>query len=325
MTVDDPLSRLSNEYPVELSAPDIRRYAAGTGGIPYVHTFHADQPGPHVAVTALVHGNELCGAIALDQMLRDGVRPVRGTLSFAFANIAAYERFDPDKPTASRWVDEDFNRVWSSETLDGPRRSVELERAREMRGFVDGIDLLLDLHSMQERNVPLMLAGAERKGRDLARAVGTPELVVSDAGHAAGRRLRDYDGFADPGSEKNALLIECGQHWEAAAAQVALDATARFLRVTGAVAGDALAHHLMPDPPTQRMIEVTERVTIESDAFAFARPFKGLEVLPDAGTLIGHDGDRAVVTPHDDCVLVMPSRRLWRGQTAVRLGRYVSD
>lgn len=325
MTVDDPLSSLSNEYPVELSAPDIRRYAAGTDGIPYVHTFRAAEPGPHVAVTALVHGNELCGAIALDQLMREMVRPVRGTLSFAFGNLAAYERFDPDKPTASRWVEEDFNRVWSPATLDGPRQSVELDRAREMRGFVDTIDLLLDLHSMQERNVPLMLAGPERKGRDLARAVGTPELVVSDAGHAAGRRLRDYEGFADPASDKNALLIECGQHWEAPAALVALDATARFLRVTGAVAGDALAHHLRPDPPTQRMIEVTERVTIESEKFAFARPFKGLEVLPEAGTLIGHDGERAVVTPHDDCVLVMPSRRLWRGQTAVRLGRYVSD
>ncbi len=34
------------------------------------------------------------------------------------------------------------------------------------------------------------------------------------------------------------------------------------------------------------------------------------------------DGGRAVVTPYDDCVLVMPSPHLMRGQTAVRLGRY---
>jgi hypothetical protein len=30
-----------------------------------------------------------------------------------------------------------------------------------------------------------------------------------------------------------------------------------------------------------------------------------------------------VRTPYDDCVLIMPSRRSGRGQTAVRLGRYV--
>lgn len=325
MTVDSPLSRLTNDYPVELEAPDISRYATGTGDIPYVHTFRAAAPGPHVALTALVHGNELCGAIALDRLLREGVRPVRGTLSFAFVNTEAYARYDPAQPTASRWVDEDGNRVWSPEALDGPRDSVELRRARELRGFVDTIDLLLDIHSMQERNLPLMLAGPAVKGRRLARALGAPALIVADAGHAAGRRLRDYGGFADPASDRNALLMESGQHWEAAAAAVALDTAARFLHVTGAVAPDALAHHLMPDPAGQRVIEVTDRVTIESEAFTFARPFRGLEVLPDAGTLIGHDGERPVASPHDDCVLVMPSRRLWRGQTAVRLGRYIED
>ena len=323
MTVDNPLTRLTNEYPVELSAPDISAFAAGTDGIPFVHTFRAAEPGPHVAVTALVHGNELCGAIALDRLLAEGVRPVRGTLSFAFVNVEAYSRYDPAQPTATRWVDEDGNRVWSAEALDGPRVSIELTRARELRGFVDSIDLLLDIHSMQERNLPLMLAGPTEKGRRLARALGAPSLVVSDAGHAAGRRLRDYDDFSDPASERNALLVECGQHWESAAADVALDTAARFLRVTGAVGPDALAHHLLPSPETQRFIEVTDRVTIESESFTFARPFRGLEVLPEAGTLLGHDGDRAVVTPHDDCVLVMPSRRLWRGQTAVRLGRYI--
>ena len=40
-------------------------------------------------------------------------------------------------------------------------------------------------------------------------------------------------------------------------------------------------------------------------------------------TLIGRDNGHEVRTPYDDCVLIMPSRRLARGQTAVRLGRYV--
>ena len=48
-----------------------------------------------------------------------------------------------------------------------------------------------------------------------------------------------------------------------------------------------------------------------------------LEVIPEAGTVIARDGKRAVTTPYDDCVLVMPSLRLKPGQTAVRLGREV--
>ena len=43
-----------------------------------------------------------------------------------------------------------------------------------------------------------------------------------------------------------------------------------------------------------------------------------VEHLP-AGTLIGHDGDEPVLAPHEQTVLIMPSRRLWLGKTAVRL------
>ena len=48
---------------------------------------------------------------------------------------------------------------------------------------------------------------------------------------------------------------------------------------------------------------------------------RGLEKIPRKGTLIAEDGDRPILTPYDDCILVMPSRRLTPGQTAVRLGR----
>jgi hypothetical protein len=41
------------------------------------------------------------------------------------------------------------------------------------------------------------------------------------------------------------------------------------------------------------------------------------------GTLIARDGEREIRTPHDGCVLIMPTRRPRKGETAVRLGRYV--
>ncbi|MEM7694667.1 MAG: succinylglutamate desuccinylase/aspartoacylase family protein [Pseudomonadota bacterium] len=317
----DRLATLANEYEVALTPPDITPYAAGTDGTPYVHTFRADASGPHVAITAVVHGNEPCGAIALDTFLREGVRPARGKLSFAFINIAAYEAFDAQNPNASRWVDEDFNRLWSRETLEGERQSIELTRARELRPFMGTVDLLLDIHSMQHTTAPLMMAGPADKGVALAKAVGIPEVIVVDGGHKAGPRLRDYAGFIDAASDKNALLVECGQHWERDAAKVALASAVRFLRATGAVADDFYGDECRV-APAQRVLRITEPVTIETDAFRFAEPFKGLEVIPNAGTVIAHDGPREVTTPYDDCVLIMPSKRLWPGQTAVRLGRF---
>ena len=310
-------------YPIELDALDISRYRRGNTGIDYATTFESDAPGPHVMLSALVHGNELCGAHALDYLLREGVRPERGRLTLAFMNVAAYARFDPANPAASRYVDEDFNRLWSAEVLDGPRDSVELRRAREVRPLVDAADLLLDVHSMQHATAPLMLAGPLDKGRRLAAGVAAPVHVVCDAGHAAGKRMRDYAAFGDPGSDRNALLVECGQHWARATERVAVEVALRFLGCTGAVARDWIEARLpRTAPPPQRVIEVTGPVTIETDRFRFAKDYRGMEVIPEQGAVIGWDGERAVRTPYPDCVLIMPSRSPRRGESAVRFGRY---
>ena len=117
---------IPNDYPVELTTPDIEPYAAGNTGIPYIWRFESGRPGPNVMVSAIVHGNEPCGAIALDKLLREEVRPVAGSLTLAFMNVAAYHAFDPADPNATRWLDEDFNRVWGLDVLEGDRNSREL-------------------------------------------------------------------------------------------------------------------------------------------------------------------------------------------------------
>src|SRR5205823_9807026 len=186
-------------------------------------------------------------------------RPRRGRLTLAFNNVAAYREFDPRYPIASRYVDEDFNRLWHPATLDGPRQSTELARARALRPVVDSADLLLDLHSMQYATAPLMLAGLLERSRELARRVGIPELIMCDAGHAAGPRMRDYGGFGDPSSAKTALLIEAGQHWERRAAEVATDVMLRFLIALGTVTREDAAVLAGPDfdaHPSQRVIQV---------------------------------------------------------------------
>lgn len=308
---------------VELTPPDIAPYRKGNTGIDYVTRFKAREPGPHVMVNALIHGNELCGAIALDFLFKHDIRPTRGTLTLSFANVAAYQSFDAQNPTASRFVEEDMNRVWSPDKLGGPGDSLELRRARELRPAVEEVDYLLDIHSMQRLSAPLTLAGMTRKGRKLGRAIGVPAYVVSDEGHAAGVRLRDYGAFSDESSPKTAALVECGQHWLKGTADVAVETSLRFLSCLDVVERDAIAPHLKAAPPPQTFIEVTHAVTIAREPFVFTGEFQGLEVIEKAGTTIAHDGGQEVRTPYDRCVLVMPSQRLSRGLTAVRLGRFV--
>lgn len=309
---------------IEVEFPSLERWRSGNTGIPHVWRFEAGKPGPRVTIQALTHGNEVCGAISNDWLLQQAVRPVRGTLTITFANVAAYERFSAADPFSSRCVDEDFNRLWSPEVLDGPRQSRDLARARELRPVYDDTDYLLDLHSMTDPCPPLALAGRQRKGLELALAVGLPRHVIIDAGHAAGKRLRDYGDFDDPVSERNALLIECGQHWERAAPDVARQCTLRFLRHFGMLDQAFLEAHLdAQPPPPQLAVEVTDVITITSDQFRFVPAVEGLAVIPARGTLLAQDGDVAVTTPYDNAVLIMPTRNPKRGETAVRIGRFV--
>src|SRR3546814_3259111 len=84
-------------------------------------------------LTALSHGNGLCGAWALKTLLASGLRPRQGSLTLAFCNLAAFDRFDSANYLPARFVDEDMNRVWSDDKLADPatqerRRAAALDR-----------------------------------------------------------------------------------------------------------------------------------------------------------------------------------------------------
>lgn len=313
------------EHPplVEQSPPDIGPYRHGNTGVDYVTTLVADRPGPNVVINALMHGNELSGAIAVDTLFRLGIRPLRGSLTLAFANVEAHQRFDPARPYASRFIDEDMNRIWAPRVLDSSRTSVELRRARALRPIYEQADLLLDLHSMTNDTAPLTLCGQTVRGQRLAAALGHPGWIVADAGHDSGRRLLDHERFSAPDGTATALLVECGEHWRTETAATALEVSLRFLLALGMIDPELAAPYVPERTAAHRLVEVTEAVTVHHDDFAFIAPLAGLEIIPRAGTVIARDGGRAVVTPYDDCVLIMPAKRVKPGNTAVRLGRII--
>lgn len=315
VTLDDALAALATGHPgpglpVRIAAPDIRPWIEGNVARG-VWSFAADLPGPHVVVMALNHGNEIAGAIVLERWLRAALRPNAGRLTLIFANLDAYARFTPDDPTASRFLEQDFNRIWDRELLDGPGRSSELRRARVLRPILEDADVVLDLHSMLWPSEPLLLV-AERAGEALALGLGAPPLVVSDPGHEAGRRLIDH--LAQQG--KRAVLLEAGNHWEVETVALMEGAARSMLAGLGLLPG-------APPAGGGRLARVTQTVTARSPEFAFMRPYRGGEVVPQAGTLVALDGEVEVRTPHDACLLVMPSLRTAPGLTAVRFAKFV--
>jgi predicted deacylase len=311
------------DYPIEIDFPDISPYETGNGDIPYLYHFDSGVTGPHVMINAITHGNEVCGAIAVKELIDLGIKPRQGKLTLAFANVAAYLRFDPANPDASRFVDQDLNRVWTKEILDDlSKDSSELQRARQLRPIIDDVDFLLDLHSMHEKCPPLCVCGPLEKGLELALEQQSPAWIIRDEGHPEGCRMRDYADFGDPKSKKNALLVECGQHWEASAMTVARDVTARFLALHGTIQNNDLpSQWFQPIEPKMNIVKVTEPIVATSMDFRFTDNYTGLETFSEAGSVIAWRDGKQVTTPYANCVLVMPSiRQLRPGVTVVRLG-----
>ncbi|MCR9220236.1 MAG: succinylglutamate desuccinylase/aspartoacylase family protein [Alphaproteobacteria bacterium] len=316
---------MSDEAPLEVAPPDISSHR-GAGPIPYLHRLPARDgaPGPHAVISAIVHGDEPCGAVVLDRLLRADFRPSRGALTLIFGNPEAYRRTGPGARLGVRAAVEDLNRLWGPEVLTAPVRSPEHARAKALAPEIATADALLDLHSMIGDGPAMILAGREAKGLALARRLGAPRDIVMDFGHADGVRMRDFGRFADPTDPATALLVECGPHYRARTVACAVETAARFLAALDMLPEDGA---VLPRPPApaaaQRVLEVTHRTTPETQAFRFVEDFQGGECIPRAGTVVAHDGTDAVATPYDGCVLIMPTPNAAPGRTAVRFAREV--
>ena len=315
----------TNTYPVELKAPDISAYKNGNTGVNYVHSFDSGASGPHVMINAVTHGNEIAGAITVDFLLRNNLRPLKGKLTLGFANVAAFQSFDPENPNASRCIDEDYNRVWVEDKLDGPLDSVELRRAREIRPIYDTVDYLLDIHTMGTDSDALTICNGLDKERVFTRKVGYPELIVCGSGHVQGKRLIEYTPFNDTNTTKVAILVECGQHWAAKSGQASTDTALYFLKALDIVDPDFIEQHLVVNPPPPVcMVDVTHGIHADTDDFKFVTNFMGLDVLARKGTVYATDGAKELATPYDNCMLVMPNQRKSnKGDRVLRLAREV--
>jgi predicted deacylase len=313
----NPTPPWPHAFPIEGAPPDIAPWAKGNTGIPYLWTFDSGVPGPHAAIVALTHGEEWSGAHAVDALLRDGFRPARGSLSLLFHNWRAHARWNPAEPNRAFYIDRDLNRVWDPALLGSEAPGVELDRARELRGWIGTVDHLLDLHSTQQPAPAFSIAGDLAHNLDFARAIAFPRIVIADTPHAAGMRMRDWPTFQAPETRRTAIVVECGQHWVSASIANARRTVAAFLahlRMAPRVA----------EAGTVAVIETTGTVTAMTDDCELRATWPDLALVARAGTLLSYDGGAPIRTPHDHAVLILPARRPRRGLTAMRFGRIAS-
>jgi predicted deacylase len=302
----------------DLLPRDLSPYRRGNTGIDYVHRFESGRPGPHVLVNALTHGNEFCGMVAATHLLDSGVRPLIGTLTVSFANVAAYESFDPAKPLDSRQLVHNLNRIWSSAWLDGDEDSPELRRARELRPVVAAADHILDIHSTSTDVQPFWVYPQFERNGAAALAIGRPAVhLVMPQGLGSGTPLIQHGRHGSADFHGVALVAECGGHFRRESAEFATNAALDFLAHFGLI-----DRALQPEARQQRF-ELLQTWVIKTPDFRFPKPLLGFETFAE-GELIAIDGDEEVRAPCNDCTILMPTRKPGVGREGVYLSRPVS-
>lgn len=300
---------------LEVLPRDISAYREGNTGIDYVHRFESGKAGPHVLINALTHGNEICGMVAATHLLDSGVRPRIGTLTVSFAHVEAYNAFDAEKPFDNRQIVHNLNRVWSDEWLDGPEDSPELRRARELRPVVGAADHILDIHSTSQDVVPFWVYPDFDRNATVAMAIGLPPVhLVMPSGLGSGTPLIQHGLHAGADAPGAAMVVECGQHFRQAAADLATEVTLRFLAHFGLIDREGGASEVEP----QRRFELLQTHMIQAEDFRFVRPLIGFETFAK-GELIATQGEDEIRAPCDDCTVFMPAQRVIVGREAVYL------
>ncbi len=296
---------------------DLSSYRLGNTDIDYVHRFESGRPGPHVLVNALTHGNEFCGMVAATHLLDNGVRPQVGTLTVSFANVEAYESFDPGQPFQSRQLVHNFNRIWSTQWLDGDEDSPELRRARVMRPVVAAADHILDIHSTAQDVQPFWVYPNFERNAQVALAIGRPAVhLVMPQGLGSGAPIIEYGQHGAAQSTGVGVVAECGQHFKQATSDLAIEVAYDFLAHFGLIAPRPRA----ADAPAARRFELIQAWVVKTGAFRFARPVVGFEAFA-RGELIATDGDEEIRSPCDGCTISMPTRSAVVGREGVYLSR----
>lgn len=291
----------------------------------HVHHFAGLAPGPRLIVLGAVHGNEVCGTRAIERVLGEldgGQWQVqRGALTLLpVTNPLAHAQ-------GTRMGERNLNR----RLLPGDApRDFEDRIANLLCPWLAAHDVLLDLHSFRGPGVPFVMRGppdndgalepfahAEAEGR-LAEHLGPTRVVEgwmsAYAEGAARRRARGLLDDADPsygiGTTEYmrsqggyAVTLECGQHEDPAAPEVAY----RAIRQAVALLGLADLPDFRPAPAARaferlRLARVVDR---EHEADRFVRPWASFDAVR-AGDPVAERADGTLVRAARDGRIVFP-------------------
>ena len=302
------------------------------------HTFHGLAPGPRLLVLGGVHGNETCGTQAIGQLLHEidsGALPIeRGTVTFVpITNPLAYQ-------LGQRAGQRNLNRNLAPTAIP---QDFEDRIANVLCPLLDAHNVLLDLHSFHTGGAPFVMVGPQNNqgnlepfahaaaeyalalhtgphrmvegwldtyARGVARRTAKPPAVgtarslalVTNSNYGVGSTeyMRSRGGYG--------VTLECGQHDDPQAVQVARHA----IRQTLALLGIARLP-LVAEPTAREILRLVDVVDRADAADAFVREWRSFDAVT-AGQVVGTRHTGEPVTAPENGFIVFPNPRAEAGQ-----------
>ena len=290
-------------------------------------SYASGRPGPRLIVLGAVHGNEVCGTLAIGQVMAmfdaGDVALATGQVTFVpITNPLAYAK-------RTRVGDRNLNRGLGP--TDAPKE-FEDEVANWLCPLLASHDVLLDLHSFQGQGEPFVFIGPENNqdeiepfqhaGREeaLALRLGVGRCVSGWlATYAAGverRRQKSPDSTATQGASARygvgtteymrsvggwAMTLECGRHDDPHAVAVGRTAILNTLTHLGLLAG--AGPERVPHMEALALCEVIDR---HDTGDALARDWRSFDALRPGELVATRADGSSFVAPFDGCI-VFPS------------------
>ena len=270
------------------------------------HIFTAENAGPKLLILGAVHGNEVCGTAAIKRVLAEfesgALKLARGQVTFVpTCNPRAYA-------LGARFIERNLNRFLVPTANPA---TYEARLGNILCPMVEACDALLDLHSYPRGRDPFAFVGPfNPQERAFAASLGVATLMTGweEAYANTGRKTATASADEGVGTEeyarrcgKIASILECGDHADPKAVDVAYRAIHNALRHFGLIEGTTNA-------TTPRLVTVTH-VFYRDDNGKFPRDWRHLDPVT-AGEIIAMREDTTplkapangfVVLPHEDC------------------------
>ena len=277
-------------------------------------SYGGDTPGPLVIGIGGMHGNEPAGVFALQQVLHSlhTRRPsFRGKLLALTGNRVALAR-------DCRYIDEDFNRLWVPERLEGTRGrcaepTSEEQEKRELLAVIEmalaqrqGPAVFLDLHTTSAEGQPFVVIGDSLSNRRFAFGLQAP--VILGLEEQLEGTLLNYL------SEQGHVVIgfEGGQHASPSAVENHIAAIWSVLTTAGCLRSQDAPERTPPKQPACPVLEIRYHHLIQAgDDFVMEPGFTNFQPVR-RGQILARDR-HGQIRAQESGQILMP---LYQGQGA---------